>query len=106
MTPQQQLMEIFAHIQSLENSTSELSDRINSLSQLHSELPTSDSEINTEFPQNVNEMHTVLSNKMTHTEQMIENMLHPERMNQLVNFMVVMHDAVNHVEEEDDGSVV
>lgn len=111
MTPEHQLIQIFGHLQDLQYSTLDLDEKIKKLSELHTELPVSDSQIDNQLPQNLSEIQTVLSSKMDHTEQMIQNMLHPDRIDQIVNFMKVMNDAMNDVndinqKEVDDGPVV
>lgn len=101
MTPEQQLNKIMEHLSGLEDVALELNNSITDLSSLHSSLQSSDESIHEDVVTQVGDIHSTLSDHMSHTEQMVTNLLHPERFEHLVNFMKVMDDAMNPVSEEE-----
>ena len=101
MTPDQQLNKIIEHLSSLEDVTLELNNSIVELSSLHSSLQSSDNTNHQDVAIQVSDIHSTLSDHMVHTEQMVTNLLHPDRFEHLTYFMKVMDDAMNGgVEEE------
>lgn len=94
MTPEHQFNKIIEHLEQLQNLTLELNTNLQDISQTHTELSHPDSEIHPDITQGISDMHSILSEKMNHTEQMVQNILHPDRIDHLSNFMNVLNDAL------------
>lgn len=102
MTPEEQINQIIGHLSELQDATLELQNNINNLSDVHMNMKESDSGIHEDITNQIGDMHSILSQKMSHTEQMVTNLLHPDTMDQITNFINVMNDAMNfkpHTEE-------
>ena len=101
MTPEEQLNKILEHLSGLHDTTLELNNSIEELSSIHSDMQTSDTDIHNDVVNQITDMHSSISTHMTHTEQMVANLLHPDRIDHLTNFMKVMDQAMNpNIEEE------
>ena len=101
MTPEEQLNKILGHLEELQNLTIDLHSNISDLSVAHSELSHPSSDVHPDLANDIGVMHSILSAKMDHTETMVQNLLHPDRINHLTNFMSVMNDALNPPPEEE-----
>lgn len=95
MTPEEQLNKIIEHLSEIESATIDLSNSIADLSSVHSSFVGTESEIHEDIVNQVTDIHSSISDHMSQTEEMVTNLLHPDRLEQLSNFMQVMDKAMN-----------
>lgn len=95
MTPEEQLNKIIEHLSEIEDATLDLNNSIAELSSLHSSFVGTETEAHDDVINQIGDIQSSLSNHMSHTEEMVANLLHPDRIEQLTNFMQVMEKAMN-----------
>ena len=79
MSTENEINKIFENLLELENITLDLNKSIEELSESHSNLQSSGTESHDELIANLSEMQSSLSTSMSHTEELIANILHPDR---------------------------
>ena len=94
MNPEDQLNKIIEHLSELQDATLSLNDSIKELSDMHQEMQSPESGTHEDIVKDIENIRSNLSDKMAHTEQMVSNLLDPNRMDQLTIFMKAMDDAM------------
>ena len=95
MTPEDKLNKIINELEKLQDSTLDLNDKIKELSYNHSNLSSSDSDLHEDIVSVVGDIHQNLSYHMNHAEQMVSNILHPQRLDHIANTITLVHNIMN-----------
>lgn len=95
MTPEQQLNKIIDYLSEIEDATFDLNNSIIELSSLHSSFVDMESDSNNDLKYQLEDMQSTISSHMTQTEEMVVNLLHIDRIEQLTNFIKVMDSSMN-----------
>lgn len=97
MKPEDQLKEIMMHLEDLQNSASDMQNNISNLvtsyDSLHESTP-ENTEVHTELKYTLDNMKDVLSEKMSHTENMVNTALDQKRIHDISNFMLILQKAM------------
>lgn len=97
MKPEDQLNEILMHLEDLQNSAADMQKNILDLAinydSLHESTP-ENTEVHPELKSTFDTMKDVLSEKMMHTENMVNNALDQKRIADISNFMMVLQKAM------------
>lgn len=101
MKPEDQLKVIQSHLQELQYDAESLRDSIISLSQFNESFKNEKTEneyIDTNMKQPVDILSNIIIEKSKHTETFIENALDPKRMDEIANFLKVMQETMDEME--------
>lgn len=108
MTPEEQLAEIFKHLEDLQNSVIDMHGNLSGIHDSYGEMKSHTSEqmeVHPDLDVSMNNIKDMLEQKMKHTETMIQNAFDPVRIDHITNFMDIMNKAMtDQIIEEPDLS--